>query len=126
MNSKLEQESQENTRFLLQVLSKNLIIVEPDQGLIFRSLKRFAKNKVYTEPNSSGYLRFRLYLNNLHKWCFCHKAIWVSVNGVVPKDLVIDHKDREIYHNMISNLRLLTREENARNSSNIKLDPPAF
>ena len=127
MNSKLEYESQQNTVFLLQVLSKNLIRVEPEQGLVFRSQKRFAKNKVWIEPNSCGYLRFRMFDSGKKKWCFLHKCVWVFVNGVVPPDLVIDHIDREIEHNYISNLRLLTRAENAKNiSSLIDEINPAF
>jgi len=44
-----------------------------------------------------------------------HRLIWVLVNGDIPKDLTIDHKNGDKRDNRISNLRLATREQQLRN-----------
>ena len=46
-----------------------------------------------------------------------HRVIWEMHNGVIPKDRVIDHIDRNIKNNRIENLRAVTP---AQNSLNIK------
>jgi hypothetical protein len=43
--------------------------------------------------------------------------IWEAFNGPIPDGMEIDHKDRNPSNNKLSNLRLATREQNARNNS---------
>lgn len=42
-----------------------------------------------------------------------HRLVWETFNGPIPNDLTIDHIDSNKQNNCLSNLRLLTREENA-------------
>ena len=49
-----------------------------------------------------------------------HRLIWVYHKGAIPEDLVIDHINRDPKDNRIENLRLVTRQENNFNMSNVK------
>ena len=42
--------------------------------------------------------------------------VWIDANGPIPDGMLVDHKDRDIHNNELSNLRLLTRTENQINS----------
>ena len=42
-------------------------------------------------------------------------CVWSTYRGPVPDGMVVDHIDRDPRNNHVSNLRLATREENARN-----------
>lgn len=46
-----------------------------------------------------------------------HRLIWIMFNGEIPEDLVVDHIDRDITNNSITNLRLFTKSQNALNVS---------
>jgi hypothetical protein len=43
-----------------------------------------------------------------------HQDVWEKHNGPVPKNKVIDHIDDNSANNRLSNLRLISREENAK------------
>jgi hypothetical protein len=44
-----------------------------------------------------------------------HRYLWEQVNGLIPKGMQIDHINGDIHDNRMSNLRLVTNQENARN-----------
>lgn len=44
-----------------------------------------------------------------------HVLIWIMFNGPIPEDALVDHEDKDISHNCIENLRLLTKSGNNRN-----------
>lgn len=45
----------------------------------------------------------------------CHRVVWYLNNGAIPNGFVVDHKDGNPENNDISNLRVLSAEDNARN-----------
>ena len=45
-----------------------------------------------------------------------HRVIWILFNGSIDNNLFIDHIDGNRANNVIDNLRLVTRELNARNT----------
>jgi hypothetical protein len=58
------------------------------------------------------------------KWYQLHRVIWEMFNGQIPENLEVDHEDRNTDNNLINNLRLATRSQNAFNrgvQSNNKL-----
>lgn len=49
-----------------------------------------------------------------------HRIVWTMFNGPIPKDMVIDHLDRNPSNNNIKNLCLKTASENFRNRKKSK------
>ena len=49
-----------------------------------------------------------------------HRIIWTMFNGPIPKDMVIDHLDRNPSNNRLSNLQLKTTAQNFRNRKKSK------
>ena len=43
-----------------------------------------------------------------------HRVIWIWHNGSIPKDLVVDHINRDKSDNRIENLQIVTQAENCR------------
>lgn len=61
---------------------------------------------------TSGYYQVR----NGGKLSLVHRVIWELYNGKIPDGLFIDHLDGDKLNNKVSNLRLVSREGNARNT----------
>lgn len=55
-----------------------------------------------------------------------HRLIWETFNGPIPDGLTIDHIDSNKQNNCLSNLRLLTREENASIANKNKPSPHRY
>lgn len=53
------------------------------------------------------------YGNTIRKYCRVHRLVWETFNGPILNDLTVDHIDRDKTNNNLSNLRLLSREQNA-------------
>ena len=49
-----------------------------------------------------------------------HRIIWKIINGKIPQGFVVDHIDGNSLNNNISNLRIISRAENRRNSKKPK------
>lgn len=62
---------------------------------------------------TDGYWR----INTKHCMMLAHRVIWELVNGFIPENLTIDHKDQNASNNVIENLRLIPHNENCRNRS---------
>lgn len=45
----------------------------------------------------------------------CHRVVWYMNNGPIPIGFVVDHKDGNPENNTLSNLRVLSTKDNARN-----------
>ena len=44
-----------------------------------------------------------------------HRLVWVWHHGPVPSGMMVDHRDRDTFHNRITNLRLSSDDQNRRN-----------
>lgn len=64
----------------------------------------------------NGYIVHTISFNGIKKQCRAHQIVWISANGLYDKNKYqIDHINRNRQDNRLSNLRLVTREENLAN-----------
>lgn len=87
--------------------------VKGGQGSINLNKPRQHANKI----DKDGYCEVCLSIiddNGIHKRIYrrVHRLVWETFNGEITNDLTIDHIDENKCNNDISNLRLLTREDN--------------
>lgn len=74
--------------------------------------RRFA-GKIAGSSDGIGYQRVEI----ANKFYRVHRILFEMANGPIPSHLCIDHIDRNRGNNTLSNLRLVTPLENARNRS---------
>ena len=88
-----------------------VLIIRPEDGEIDRLYKdgRLVKNVGCLDKK--GYR----YLSRNNKTVAAHRVIWEHVNGEIPPKMEIDHIDGNPSNNKISNLRVVTKLENAQN-----------
>jgi len=67
---------------------------------------------------SCGYSHIRLFRNNRAYNCLVHRLVADSFIGVIPHGHEVDHIDFNRTNNSVSNLRYVTRMENAHHSMN--------
>ncbi len=64
-----------------------------------------------------GHVRRGTRENREYKTIFLHNFIWQLHNGIIPDGFIVDHINRQPLNCQMSNMRLATRKENARNRS---------
>jgi len=86
-----------------------------ENGFLFNKVKRSSNampnTLAGTLPNNSDYRRVSI----SNKIYLEHRVIWIYFNGLIPKNLFIDHINQNKNDNRIENLRLCTRSENQYN-----------
>lgn len=70
-----------------------------------------AKDAVVGIMGANGY--YMIPLNGKHY--YAHRIIWELLNGEIPSKHQIDHINRDRSCNLISNLRVVTKQENSQN-----------
>lgn len=91
----------------------NEVFVYSD-GKLFWKISPHPRIKIGQEAGTytSGYIHIEF----LKKVWKAHRIIWIMHFGEIPDGMVIDHVDNNGTNNLLSNLRLATRQENNRNS----------
>ena len=51
---------------------------------------------------------------------YVHRLVWEEANGPVPEGMTIDHINGDRFDNDLSNLRVVTQQENMKNSATPK------
>ncbi len=90
-----------------------------DEGLLIRTKHINSNAKIGMVvgcPNGTGYMRVTVD----KKSYLLHRLIWVYHYGDIPTGLLIDHKDTNRNNNRITNLRLITKQDNHFNRSDVK------
>lgn len=82
-----------------------------ENGKIFS--KSYNKNRYLKGDSTSGYLRVLLLCTDgkLHHFQL-HRVIWYYFNGDIPEGMQVNHIDEDKSNNALSNLNLMTPEEN--------------
>ena len=61
---------------------------------------------------NTGYLSARLCVNGKYVYKLAHRLVWESFNGPISDRLEINHKDLDKTNNRLSNLELVTHQQN--------------
>jgi hypothetical protein len=86
---------------------------EPTTGIIINHLNK----EIKTWQEHNGYLHINIRYNGKSKTYSHHRFVYECVNGLIPKDKEIDHIDNNRTNNKISNLQLVTHQENLKKSA---------
>jgi DNA-cytosine methyltransferase len=70
--------------------------------------------------NLNGYKVHKLYINGSKYMIRAHQIMWFIHEGKIPQGLCIDHINRDKQDNRLSNLRLVTYQENSINKEPMK------
>ena len=98
-------------------IAEGNIIVDAENGLVYGV--RGPGGVPYKEPkllkgsDVNGYRVVSIRNGATKLQCRIHRVVWISKNGIVPEGYCIDHINNDKTDNRISNLQLLTPQENS-------------
>jgi hypothetical protein len=87
-----------------------------EEGNVF-SLRTQQKKKMKPTDNGKGYMRVGLRKNNKTKKHFVHRLMAEAYLSNFSEELNVDHIDRDKGNNSLSNLRMVTTQENSFNTN---------
>lgn len=97
------------------------IIVDAEAGKVFRTRGpggvKLEKPQEMSGSDCHGYLVVKISNGTTKMTCRVHRIIWISKHGVIPDGYCIDHVNSNKKDNRISNLQLLTPQENSTKAS---------
>lgn len=103
--------------FIALNIAEGNIIVDAENGKVFRTRGpggvRLNEPKEIKGSDCNGYLVTKIVNNGFRFTCKMHRIVWISQHGVIPKGYCIDHINNNKKDNRISNLQMLTHEENS-------------
>lgn len=94
-----------------------LFVYEPETGKLFWKVKPCAKGRVYAGDevgrgqNPNDYIR----TSYRRKKYLAHRIIYEMFNGPISEGMEVDHINRNRRDNRLSNLRLVSHQDNMRN-----------
>ena len=94
-------------------------LFEYRDGHIYNKVRRGKTGLIGKE---AGYIRKDKYhgVKIQNKEYLTHRIIWTMLNGIIPKDMCIDHINNNKGDNRIENLQLITNEKNTQRRTDSK------
>ena len=93
------------------------IIVDAEAGKVYRTRGpggvKLDKPQEMKGSDSNGYLVVKISNGTTKMTCRVHRIIWISRHGIVPDGYCIDHINSNKKDNRVSNLQLLTPQDNS-------------
>lgn len=93
-------------------LDRGELIVDPSAGTIIRAS---TGERAEILDKRTAYGRVGVY-NRPYTLAMAHRVIWISVHGLMPASLHINHKNRRRWDNRIDNLELVAPKGNVRHA----------
>lgn len=98
-------------------LGNGFIKVDPETGDVYgtRGPGGFVRETPIklTGSECNGYRVYSLHVGGIKKQVRGHRLVWISVYGMIPDGMVVDHINNNKMDNRISNLQLLTPQQNS-------------
>lgn len=83
------------------------------------------RGKVLGTVNSRGYITIGAKDDNRKLFIVqAHRVVWMYFKGPIPYGMILNHKDGDKQNNRLSNLELVTDEENNRHAYETELNIP--
>lgn len=121
--------SNSKREWLYDAIQCGKIKADPD-GTLYRKTKKGAWKKIeptqqgkaiYNDEGNvighKGYFVYTLTHKGKSSSVYVHETVWMYFHGLIPYDITVDHIKNEKENNALTNLRLLTLEENSRKSN---------
>ena len=103
-------------------INEGNINVDVDMGRVFRTRGpggiRLKEPIEMNGTNLNGYLVVSIRNGKTKMQCRIHRIVWIAANGIIPNGFVIDHINNDKQDNRLSNLQLLTAEDNSHKAKN--------
>ena len=103
------------------------IIVDAEAGKVYRTRGpggiKLDKPQEMKGSDSNGYLVVKISNGTTKMTCRVHRIVWISQHGVIPEGYCVDHINSDKKDNRISNLQLLTHQENSTKAAEDGLYP---
>ncbi len=106
----------ETDKFIERALEKEVWVVESKKGIVYS----VQAHRYLGCLNTRGYKVATLHFEGERKQVKLHRVIWISVNGIPPLGMVIDHINGKKDDNRIANLRLADAILNSNNRRSYK------
>ena len=94
-------------------------LFEYRDGKLYNKTNRASKARMGMESGTQNPNGYR-YIDVEGKHCRTHRLIWIMYNGDIPENMYIDHKNCIRNDNRIDNLRVVTKQENSFNRTNVQ------
>jgi hypothetical protein len=101
---------------IIDLPAEEFIAIPDSHFIVFPSLGRILNVKKHVwaslRSDNRGYQKVNLHVGGKQKQVSLHRTIAEAVWGPIPEGMQIDHKDGDPTNNVISNLEIVTRQQN--------------